>query len=522
MNYQEKSVVNHSAEHPERRVLVTGATGYVGGRLVPELLAAGFNVRVTSRSKKSLARFDWYEDVEAVEVDLQDQESVRAACEDIDVLFYLVHSMGGEEQDFEEVEKIVATAVATAASDAGVSQIIYLSGLYPQDVPLEELSKHMRSRERVAQILLESPTPTIVYRAATLIGSGSASFEIIRHLVERLPLMVAPRWITNKIEPISIRDTLYYLVRAADLEQSANRGYDIGCGTTYEFADLLRHYATVRGLKRWIVGMPVSLPMDKLSGMWIGLVTPVPEGLAIPLAQSMQEDAVTAEHDIAELIPDPDGGLSDYRTAVSRAITKDTEGGVDTSWDSSWKHAGTASSTITGDSGDPAASQSNDPAWAGSDIYRDVRVRRTPVEIEKVWPVLERIGGHTGWYSATILWQIRGFIDKLIGGPGLGGRRDPRHLEVNDRLDWWRVEDIDRPHKLVLRAEMKLSGEAWLVMELKEVEDEEGNRTEYTQTALYQPKGLLGRAYWWAVAPFHFFVFPLMARNILDEAASTT
>ncbi|WKD61726.1 3 beta-hydroxysteroid dehydrogenase/Delta 5--_4-isomerase [Corynebacterium ciconiae DSM 44920] len=515
MSYKPTSVINHSATHSGRRVLVTGATGYVGGRLVPELLAAGFTVRATSRSKDSLARFDWYDSVEAAEVDLQDEDSVRAACEDVDVLFYLVHSMGGDDQDFEEVEKTVATAVANAASDAGVSQIVYLSGLHPHDVPMEELSKHMRSRERVAQILLDSPTPAIVYRAATLIGSGSASFEIIRHLVERLPVMIAPAWITNKIEPISIRDTLYYLVRAADLDEPANRGYDIGCGKTYEFADLLRRYAAVRGLKRWITGVPLPLPMDKLSGMWIGLVTPVPTGLAIPLAQSMQEDAVTAEHDIADIIPDPKAGLSDYDTAVRRAIEKDTDGGVETSWDSSWE---LSSVPAASEEGDPAASRPNDPEWAGSDVYRDVRVRRTPVDIEHVWPVLEGIGGSTGWYSAPILWQIRGLMDKLVGGPGLGGRRDPRHLKLNDRVDWWRVEEIDRPHRLVLRAEMKISGKAWLVLELDDVTDEEGNRTEYTQTALYQPKGLLGRAYWWAVYPFHFFIFPLMTRNILKEA----
>ncbi|RAV34290.1 SDR family oxidoreductase [Corynebacterium heidelbergense] len=502
-----RATVDHTAAHPSRRVLVTGATGYVGGRLIPELLSAGFTVRATSRNEDSLKRFDWYEDVETAEADLQDEQSVRAACEGVDVLFYLVHSMGGKDEDFEEVEKKVATAVANAARDAGVQQIVYLSGLHPKNVEMEDLSKHMRSRERVAKILLDSETPTIVYRAATLIGSGSASFEIIRHLVERLPVMLAPKWITNSIEPISIRDALYYLLRAADLNKPVNRGFDIGCGKVYEFADLLRLYGKARGLRRLVTGVPLPLPTDKLSGMWIGLVTPVPTSLAIPLAQSMQEDAVTQEHDIAEYIPDPPEGLSSYETAVQRAIEKDLRGGVTTSWDGSWNAVA-----------DPASSLPSDPEWAGKDMYKDVRTMRTDVPVDKVWPVIEGIGGDKGWYSAPILWEIRGLMDKVLGGPGLGGRRDPKSLQVNDRVDWWRVEAIDRPHRLVLRAEMKLSGKAWLVLELREVEEDGKKLTEYKQSALYQPKGLLGRAYWWAVYPFHFFIFPLMDRNILAEA----
>ncbi|NLF90109.1 MAG: NAD(P)H-binding protein, partial [Corynebacterium marinum] len=236
------ATLDYTARHGSRTVLVTGASGYVGGRLVTELLAAGFQVRASSRRVESLRRFDWSDRAELVEADLTDADDIARIMTGVDVVFYLVHSMGGQDEDFDEVEKRTATLVADAAGEAGVSQIVYLSGLHPRGRQLEDLSKHMRSRERVAKILLEGKTPTLVYRAATLIGSGSASFEMIRHLTERLPVMVAPRWIKNRIEPLAIRDALYYLVRAADLEEPVNREFDIGCGQDYEFADLIRIY----------------------------------------------------------------------------------------------------------------------------------------------------------------------------------------------------------------------------------------------------------------------------------------
>ncbi|AGF71302.1 SDR family oxidoreductase [Corynebacterium halotolerans] len=497
------STTGYRATHPARRVLVTGATGYVGGRLVPELLAAGFTVRATSRHLDSLKRFPWFDQVEAVEADLSDAEDVAAAVRDVDVVFYLVHSMGGRADDFEQVEKETAGTVASAAADAGVSQIVYLSGLHPRDVPLEELSKHMRSRERVARVFLESQVPAVVLRAATLIGSGSSSFEMIRHLTERLPVMVAPDWITNRIEPLSIRDALYYLVAAADLAEPVNAGFDVGGGHAYQFADLLRLYAKERGLRRFIAGVPLPGPAEKLSGWWIALVTPAPASLAIPLAQSMAEDAVTVDHAIADVIPDPPGGLADYPTAVRRALQREQEEGVPTSWDGSWREPVSAADSLP-----------TDPEWARQTVYTDEREARSDLPPERVWGVVEGIGGSNGWYSAPSLWRVRGIIDKVMGGPGLGGRRDPKRLAVGDRLDWWRVEEIDRPRRLVLRAEMKLSGRAWLILE---VTPEDGG-SKYRQTAVYFPQGLLGRAYWWALVPFHSLIFPVMKRNILRRA----
>ncbi|WP_042620471.1 SDR family oxidoreductase [Corynebacterium marinum] len=497
------ATLDYTARHGSRTVLVTGASGYVGGRLVTELLAAGFQVRASSRRVESLRRFDWSDRAELVEADLTDADDIARIMAGVDVVFYLVHSMGGQDEDFEEVEKRTATLVADAAGEAGVSQIVYLSGLHPRGRQLEDLSKHMRSRERVAKILLEGKTPTLVYRAATLIGSGSASFEMIRHLTERLPVMVAPRWIKNRIEPLAIRDALYYLVRAADLEEPVNREFDIGCGQDYEFADLIRIYGRQKGLRRRVFTVPLPLPMDTLSGGWIGLVTPVPAGLAVPLAQSMAEDAVTEEHDIAEIIPDPPGGLIDYPTAVTLAVKAERGRGVPTSWDRSWTSVG-----------DAADSLPTDPEWTGESVYEDVRSGESELPAEKVWEVVEGIGGPNGWYSAPSLWRVRGIIDRLIGGPGLGGRRDPRHLAVGDKVDWWRVVELDRPHRLVLAAEMKIDGRAWLVMEVKD----RGEGSTYVQRALYAPTGLLGRLYWWSLLPFHALIFPVMLRTILRTA----
>lgn len=503
MNPRLAPTLSFDAHHPQRTILVTGASGYVGGRLITELISAGFKVRAISRNIDSLRRFDWKDDVELVQADLSDPDGVAGIMQGVDIAYYLVHSMRDKDQDFEQVEQRTAQIFADAADAAQVKQIVYLSGLHPRKKKLQDLSKHMRSREKVARILLKAETPTIVFRAATLIGSGSASFEIIRHLTQRLPVMVAPGWISNRIEPLAIRDALYYLVCAADLEKPVNQESDIGCGKQYKFSDLLKIYGKTQGLTRHIFSLPVPLPMDKLSGGWIGLVTPVPARLAVPLAQSMAEDAVTEEHDIAEVIPDPPGGLIDYLTAVQLAVQANQHRGVPTSWDQSWNtHSGAADELPT------------DPEWSGESIYEDVRSAHCDLPAEKVWEVIEGIGGDNGWYSAPILWGIRGFIDRILGGPGLGGRRDPRHLEIGDRVDWWRVTQLERPHLLVLKAEMKVHGKAWLILTV--TKDSDG--CTYTQRACYSPTGLLGRIYWWSISPFHSIIFPTMLRTILRSA----
>ncbi|PLC11135.1 NAD(P)-dependent oxidoreductase [Kocuria flava] len=480
------------------RVLVTGATGYVGGRLVPRLLDAGHPVRVAVRSPQKLQQVPWRERVEVHETDLADLEGMTAACRDVHTLYYLVHSMGGS-QHFEEQEAGMARTVAAAAERAGVRRIVYLSGLHPEGV---ELSQHMRSRVQVGRILLESPVPAVVLQAGTVIGSGSASFEMIRHLGDTLPVMPAPSWVTNRIEPIAIRDVLHYLVGAMDLPEGLNRTFDIGSRDVLTYADAMRQYARVAGLRRrFVFRMP--LPAPRLSGFWIGLVTPIPLGLALPLVQSLQHDAISAEHDIDAYLPPPAGGLTGYRRAVALALKKIEDNSVETTWD----HRPEAAA-------DPLPS---DPDWAGRTVFVDERSRTGRARPEQVWRVIESIGGRNGWYSLPLAWRVRGAVDKLVGGAGLNrGRRDAVDLQVGEHVDWWRVEALEEGHRLLLHAEMKAPGRAWLELSV----EPEGEGSRYRQRAIFFPRGLPGRLYWWGVWPFHGFIFPSMARNILATAAA--
>lgn len=487
-----------------RRVLVTGATGYVGGRLVPELLAAGFRVRALARNVKDLENREWFRSVETAQANLHNPEELSQALQDVHALVYLVHSMGSS-ADFEQREADMARGVASAAESTGVRQIIYLSGLHP-DKPDNELSAHMRSREQVAQILLASDVPTVVFRAAVIIGSGSVSFEIIRHLAERLPVMPGPSWLSNQIEPIAIRDVLYYLAHACALPTPANRAYDIGCGTAQTFASMLEQYAQVAGLApRKVIALPI--PAQHLSGFWIGMVTPIPRGIAMPLAASMAEDAVAQEHTIADLIVDPPGGLTDYRAACRRALARQKSGKLDVTWDDD---------VLTAQATNPADPLPSDPAWAGHTVFTDTRERAGDAPVEAVWRVIETIGGDRGWYSAPLLWRLRGFMDQALGGYGLArGRKNEHRLRVNDYVDWWRVEDVRPGHMLTLRAEMRAGGRAWLQFR---VEPNQGGGTRLYQRAIFIPTGLIGRAYWRAIKPFHAMIFPTMAKNILAAA----
>lgn len=488
-----------------RRVLVTGATGYVGGRLVPELLAAGFTVRATARNTDRLASRPWFPSVEAVSADLQEPDDVRAAMEGVHTVLYLVHSMGGG-HDFVEREAAIARTVAGVAADSGVRQLVFLGGLYP-DKPLEQLSDHMRSREQVARILFDGEVPALVFEAGVIIGSGSVCFEMIRHLAERLPVMPGPSWLGNRIEPIAIRDVLYYLTHACALDSPVNHAYDIGCGRAQTFAGMLEDYAAEAGLsRRRVFALPI--PAQRLSGFWIGMVTPIPRGVAMPLAASMAEDAVAEEHRIATLIPDPPGGLTGYRAACRRAIERQRTGSVDATWDDD---------VLAATPDDPASLLPTDPEWAGHTVFTDVREQEGRASPEAVWAVIETIGGRRGWYSAPVLWRIRGLMDQALGGYGLArGRKDEARLRTDDYVDWWRVESVDPGRAVTLRAEMRAGGRAWLQFS---VEPSRSGGARLRQRALFIPSGVLGRAYWRAIRPFHALIFPTMAKNILRTAA---
>ena len=483
-----------------QRVLVTGATGYIGGRLVPLLLADGHKVRVLARSPEKLSDVPWSGDVEIVKGDLSDRDSVASAFTDIDTVYFLVHSMASG-KGFGNQEEAIANIVSAAAADAGIQRIVYLGGLHPDT---GELSPHMRSRTEVGRILLEGTVPAVVYQAGVVIGSGSASFEMIRHLTETLPVMPAPSWVRRKIEPIAIRDVLHYLVRAVDIPAEVNRTFDIGSREVLTYADIMNGYAEVAGLpRRRIYALP--LPAPRLAGLWVSLVTPIPRSMSLPLVESLQHDAVAKEHDIDRYVAQPDGGLTGYADAVERALGKELRGEVETTWASA--------SSVSDSASDPLPS---DPNWAGQTVYVDSRQRRTSVEPAAVWKVIEGVGGKNGWYSLPMAWAIRGVLDKTVGGAGLTrGRRNPNTLFTGDVVDWWRVELLDRGTLLRLRAEMRVPGKAWLEMR---VDPDGDGGSVYRQRAIYFPKGLGGRLYWWVIAPFHGLIFPSMARNITKQA----
>ncbi|WP_069813213.1 SDR family oxidoreductase [Streptomyces sp. TP-A0874] len=488
---------------PAQRILVTGASGYIGGRLVPQLLDAGYRVRCLARSPEKLRDHPWAGRVEIVRGDVTDPGSLDEPLRGVDVAYYLVHALGSG-SSFEETDREAARAFGDRARAAGVRRLVYLGGLTPGGVPESELSPHLRSRAEVGRVLLASGVETVVLRAAVIIGSGSASFEMLRHLTERLPVMVTPRWVHTRIQPIAVRDVLRYLVGSARIPPGVNRAFDIGGPDILTYEGMMRRYAEVAELPHRLI-LPVPMLSPGLSSLWIGLVTPVPRSLARPLAESLRYEVVCAERDIAEYVPDGLGEPLPFTAALELALRKVQDAEVSTRW---------CSAAPPGAPSDPLPT---DPDWAGGSLYTDHREATVDVPAESLWEVIEGIGGDNGWYSFPLAWAVRGWLDQLVGGVGLRrGRRDARRLRVGDSLDFWRVEEIEPGALLRLRAEMRLPGPAWLEMRVDQ--DAEG-RVRYRQRALFHPHGLLGHAYWWSVAPFHAVVFGGMARNITRAAA---
>ncbi|WP_433529683.1 SDR family oxidoreductase [Micromonospora sp. CA-263727] len=482
------------------RCLVTGATGYIGGRLAPRLLAEGYTVRCLARRAGRLRDVPWAARVEVVEGDLSRPETLTGAFDDVDVAYYLVHSLG--QPGFEAADRQAAKAFAAAAHAAGVRRIVYLGG--PELAAGDQAtSAHLRSRSEVGRILLDSGVPTVVLRAAVIIGSGSASFEMLRYLTERLPVMVTPRWVANRIQPIAVDDVLRYLIGCAGLPPEVDRGFDIAGPDVLTFGEMMQRYARVAGLSRRLL-LPVRPLTPALSSYWVGLVTPVPNALARPLVASLVHEAVAHEHDIAAYLPDPPGGLIGFDQAVERALARVRDAEVETCW-----------STAAGPDA-PAEPLPSDPDWSGGTAYTDLRERAVAASPETLWQVIEGVGGEHGWYSFPLAWSVRGWLDQLVGGVGLRrGRRHPHHLRVGEALDFWRVEEIVPGELLRLRAEMRLPGRAWLEMR---VQHDDTGQVRYRQRAVFLPRGLAGHAYWTAVAPFHALVFGGMARNIAEGA----
>lgn len=467
-----------------KTLLVTGATGYVGGRLVPRLLGPQRRVRVLVRDPGRVAGRPWADAVEALRGDPVSGEGLERALSGVDTAYYLVHSMGGG-PDFAALDREAARRFGAAARAAGVRLVVYLGGL----LPASSASEHLRSRAEVGAILAAA-VPTTELRAGPIVGSGSASFEMVRYLTERLPLMLAPSWIDNEVQPIAIRDVLSYLVLAAD--RPALGTVDIGADRL-TFRRMVETYAELRGLRRAVWAVPALLPT--LAARWIGAITPIPNALAVPIVQGMIQPLVAdlgrARAAFPEVRP------LDYRTAVALALERVEQGTVETRWSGA---LGSGPTAVLEDS---------------EGLARETRTLLVRAPAEAVFRAFSGVGGERGWPAWEWAWVLRGALDRLVGGPGLRrGRRHPEEVLPGEALDFWRVEAVEPPRLLRLRAEMRLPGRAWL--EWKTAEEAGGTRL--VQTALFAPSGLFGTLYWYGLYPFHQFIFSAMVRELARRA----
>lgn len=472
------------------RVLVTGATGYIGGRLIPRLLDAGHDVRAMVRDPERVLGRPWVGRVETVRGDLLDRDSLDDALDGVDAAYYLVHSMGAG-RDFEERDRRAAGNFVEAARASELARTLYLGGLVPRG---ERLSPHLDSRREVGEILRDG-LETLEFRAGPVIGSGSASFEMVRYLTERLPAMVAPRWVLHRVQPIGVRDVLDYLV--AGLTSPETGSVDIGTNAL-TFRDMMLEYAAVRGLRRWVVPVPVLAP--SLAARWVGLVTPIPNALAVPLVEGVVHPVLADTGRAQEAFP----GVrpATYREAVRRAVDRVEAGDVETRW--------------SGSLGSETTFRLDDREGLIRE-ERSIRVRATP---EATFRAFCGLGGERGWKTFEWAWELRGLLDRIVGGPGLRrGRRHPFDLYPGEALDFWRVEAVERPFLLRLRAEMKVPGKAWLQFEAR---PDPAGGTRLVQTALFQPRGLGGLLYWYALYPVHGLIFGRLARALAREAEAST
>jgi len=476
-------------------ILVTGATGYVGGRLVPRLLEAGHRVRCLVRDSARLQGRTWLPQVEVVSGDLLRSQSLADAMRGVEIVYYLIHSMGAG-IDFSERDLAAARNCACAAKASGVQRILYLGALGDSQTAL---SPHLRSRQETGAALREAGVPVTEFRAAVIVGSGSLSFEMIRYLTERLPVMICPRWVFTRVQPIAIRNVLDYLVAALDSPDSAGCVLEIGGQDVLTYAGMMTGYARVRGLRRWLISVPVLTP--RLSSYWVHLITPIPDTIARPLIKGLGNEVVVRDDMARRLFPAIE--LLDYETSVRLALAKIESHGVETSW----------SDALTSSQGQktPVALLSSE----GMIIER--RQRKVPADSGTVFLCLARLGGDHGWLYLDWTWQLRGMIDRLCGGVGMRrGRRDPENLRVGDAVDFWRVEALEPGRLLRLRAEMRVPGKAWLEFQTAALS---GGTCMLTQTAFFAPKGLLGLLYWYMLYPVHSLIFGGLIRRIASVAA---
>lgn len=534
-------------------IFLTGASGYVGGRLAPELLLLGHNVRCLTRNPKKLEDRPWldpyafrlagladvdqhqtpdvdgssevrgdgnrhqhapsqedfatpisasYGAVDVIAGDMDDEHTLAEQMIGCDAAYYLVHSMAARGESYRDRDRVLATTFTRAARRAGVPRIIYLGGLGEIG---PDLSEHLRSRREVEHILrhgaddldVNEPAKVTVLRAAMIIGSGSASFEILRYLVERLPIMITPRWVRTECQPISIRNVLGYLVQCLTTPETIGETLDIGGPDVLTYRELMTITQEERGLRRRIV-IPVPVLTPKLSSYWLHLTTPVTASVARPLAEGLRNRVVCRNMRAASLMPQR---LLTAREAIRKAIGNVSLKRVETSW--------SAAGTVPGD-----------PEWAGGTVFRDERSTETSASPAAVFAAICKLGGGNGWYAVDWLWRLRGLMDQFMGGPGLRrGRRDPEQLRYGEALDFWRVIGFERDRRLTLLAEMKVPGVAQLEFRIEPHDEHDASSgCVVHQEAKFQPKGLLGLAYWYSVLPFHAIVFSGMLRGIVVEA----
>ncbi len=478
-----------------RLVLVTGATGYVGGRLVPRLLAAGHRVRCLVRDAARLQGRAWLPQVEVATGDVLQEATLAGAMQGVDAVYYLMHSLGAG-GDFSHLDLVAARNCAAAAKAAGVQRILYLGGLGD---PQAALSPHLRSRQETGDALREAGVPVTEFRAAVIVGSGSLSFEMIRYLTERLPVMICPRWVFTRVQPIAIRNVLDYLVAALDCPESAGRVLEIGGADVLTYAEMMTGYARARGLKRRLLSVPVLTP--RLSSYWVHLITPIPATIARPLIKGLGNEVVVRDDTARRLFPAIE--LFDYATAVRLALGKLEAHDVETAW----------SDALTSSQGQRTPVE----LITSEGMILERRQQTVPADPAAVYRSFASLGGRRGWLYLDWTWQVRGMIDRLFGGVGMRrGRRDPEDLRAGDALDFWRVEAVEPGHLIRLRAEMRVPGRAWL--EFRSVATADA-ATLLTQTAYFEPKGLPGLLYWYALYPVHALIFSGLIRSLARDAA---
>lgn len=476
------------------RIQVTGATGYIGGRLVPRLLQAGYSVRCLARDPERL-KGRWDDRVEIVAGDALRYETLAPALRGVEAAYYLIHSMGSGEQGFAERDRRAATNFGRAAKEADVQRIIYLGGIEPKS---DRISAHIKSRLDTGDHLREGGVPVTEFRAAVIVGSGSLSFELIRYLTERLPVVITPKWVRTRTQPIAVRNVLEYLTQALEVPESIGRILEIGGNDVLTYGDMMRIYAKVRGLKRVLISVPALTP--RLSSLWVGLVTPIGTRVARPLIEGLDNEVVVRDDTARQLF---DINLISYEDAVRLALDRFAGDEVDTSWTG-------ALSASTGD---------HEAVARLEDVEGLIRERRQ-ISVEATatttFGIIKSLGGETGWLYADALWHLRGIVDMLFGGVGRRAtRRSYRRLRKGDTIDFWRVEEVEEDRLLRLRAEMRLPGQAWLQFEL---EPEGSGRTIVVQSAFFEPKGLAGFAYWYLLYVPHQFIFKGMLRELQRRA----